>query len=43
MAKDNNFSGMAHNALTAETTIVGKIVSPMDSLFKWAMSMVYPG
>ena len=24
MAKDNTFSGMAHNALTAETTIVGK-------------------
>ena len=23
MAKDNTFSGMAHNALTAETTIVG--------------------
>ena len=30
MAKDNTFSGMAHNALTAETTIVGKIVSQKD-------------
>ncbi len=29
MAKDN-FSGMAHNALTAETTVVGKIVSQKD-------------
>ena len=30
MAKDNTFSGMTHNALTAETTIVGKIVSQKD-------------
>ncbi len=30
MAKDNTISGMAHNALTAETTNVGKIVSQKD-------------
>ena len=30
MAKDNQATGLTHNALTAETTIVGKIVSRKD-------------
>ncbi len=30
MAKENSHSGTLHNALTAETTIVGKVVSQKD-------------
>ncbi len=30
MAKENSYSGTLHNALTAETTIIGKVVSQKD-------------